>query len=67
MITTDGRASFAAYLYEDVIAVRHITERPNYVGFNAGDRRRWSNIAKDSLRLMNLYRIDGKVTSLILP
>lgn len=57
MLSTDGRRSFAVFIYAgDRIA---LIARPRQIGFNAGDGSRWSNIEIRSLESVNIFRIDG--------
>lgn len=53
VLSTDGRVSFATFIYGGVGNVF------GSVGFNAGDRTRFSNIDSESLMEVNTYRIDG--------
>lgn len=62
VLSTDGRISFASFIYPDLSSIRQITGLVN-TGFNAGDRARLSNIAVDSLGTVNLFRIDGMSTT----
>ena len=56
VLSTDGRRSFAMFLYEYPDSLPYLLHQ---IGFNAGDRFRWSNIQADSLENVNIYRIDG--------
>lgn len=58
VLSTDGRASFATFIYPNISNIRQSSGR-QVVGFNAGDRNRLSNIAVNSLETVNLFRIDG--------
>ena len=62
MLTTDGRVSFATFLYENVQSLVNLIEiQYGYVvGFNAGDRTRFTNVDRSSLRSVEIYRIDGE-------
>ena len=57
MLTTDGERSFAIFFYDNPsswpLLQRH------QIGFNAGDRRRWTNIDTNSIESIVIFRIDG--------
>ena len=68
VLSTDGKTSFATFLYDNVIknllacdlnnsldVLRRLT-----IGFNAGDRERFLNIPRSDLEEINVFRIDGK-------
>ena len=73
VLSTDGKASFATFLYGNVIrnllacdlnnslvALSEIT-----IGFNAGDRGRYLNIPRSNLEKINVFRIDGMSKQII--
>lgn len=59
VLSTDGKASFAVFIYLDPSSLMLDYSRGPVVGFNAGDRTKLSNIPVESLGLVNLLRIDG--------
>ena len=56
-MATDGRTSFAIFLYGDVSILNAIDSQ---TGFNSGDGVEFSNIQVSSISRVNVYRIDGK-------
>ena len=59
-IATDARGTtFAAFIYEDPCLVKQIPVGSFNIGFNKGDRRRLANISPETIRHVNLYRVDG--------
>ena len=72
VLSTDGIASFAAFIYEDPDSVNELSYS-HQVGFNAGDRTRGANIVgtpaqdvmyAENLQRVNIFRIDGIKKSL---
>ena len=73
VLSTDGKTSFAAFLYGEVI--RNLLacdlHKSLYVfdelaiGFNAGDRERFLNIPRSDLEEINVFRIDGMPKQII--
>ena len=66
VLSTDGTASFAAFIYDDPTAVAAITGSVQ-IGFDAGDGIRASVVYNQglnatSLEQVNLFRIDGKTS-----
>ena len=57
MLATDGKISFAIFLYDNLDSLTSLFR--SQIGFNAGDRQRFSNIESDSLENINVFRIDG--------
>lgn len=57
ILSTDGKASFAIFLYEDPSVIS--TLPAVQIGFNAGDREHMANIPINSTQETNVYRIDG--------
>ena len=55
VIVTDGKASFAIFLFGNLHTLNVFS---HYTGFSSGDRRRFTNIG--TLNLINIFRIDGK-------
>ena len=65
VLATDGEASFAIFMYEDLQIVRNISSQERgRVGFDAGDQTRSSTVlyGVEELPLshVNIFRIDGK-------
>ncbi len=65
MLSTDGRASFAAFTYSDPGAVVSI-QGNRQIGFDAGDELRGTAIlglaeTENNLEEVNIFRIDGKI------
>ena len=66
MLATDGKVSFAAFIYDDPNILMNITSSVNaLVGFDAGDQSRSSTIMSNRqrnyiLESTNVFRIDGK-------
>ena len=58
-MATDGRTSFAIFLYGNVSILNAINSQ---TGFNSGDGVEFSNIQVSSISRVNVYRIDGKWT-----
>ena len=56
-MATDGRTSFAIFLYGDVSILNAIDSQ---TGFNSGKGVEFSNIQVSSISRVNVYRIDGK-------
>ena len=73
VLSTDGKTSFATFLYGDVIRNLLACDLNNSldalseltVGFNAGDRERFFNIPKSDLEEINVFRIDGMSRQII--
>ena len=64
MLSTDGTASFAAFIYDDPTAVAAIAGNVQ-IGFDAGDEIRASVVfeyesTESDLEEVNIFRIDGK-------
>ena len=67
VLSTDGKTSFATFLYGDVIRNLLACDLHNNlnvldrltIGFNAGDRERFLNIPRSDLEEINVFRIDG--------
>ena len=67
VLSTDGKTSFATFLYGDVIRNLLACDLHNNlnvldrltIGFNAGDRERFLNIPRSDLEEINAFRIDG--------
>ena len=66
MVTTDGRASFAAFIYEEGGgAVIQSLEEDKVVGFDGGDQIRSTTVhslgfsSLQNLSDVNIFRIDG--------
>ena len=66
VLSTDGKTSFATFLYGNVISDLLACDlnnsnalRRSTVGFNAGDRERFLNIPRSDLEEINVFRIDG--------
>ena len=62
MLATDGRASFAIFIYADTIELQ-LVSRLSTTGFNAGDRTRAADFVTASLNTINVFRIDGMCIS----
>lgn len=56
MLATDGRTSFAAFIYENL---ENLLRTDVVIGFNKGDRQSFAVIAPGSIDNNNVYRIDG--------
>lgn len=75
VLSTDGNASFAAFVYKDPDSVNELTYT-HQVGFNAGDGQRGANIVgsiqvpdvvySENLQGVNIFRIDGNSFSFLL-
>ena len=73
VLSTDGKTSFATFLYGDVIRNLLACDLNNSldalseltVEFNAGDRERFFNIPKSDLEEINVFRIDGMSRQII--
>ena len=65
VLATDGKASFAALLYENTSAIESVTSGVQaIVGFDAGDQGRSATVLSGNthdhtLKTINIYRIDG--------
>lgn len=60
VLSTDGNVSFAYFLYKNLNVFSQVPN--NYqIGFSAGDGVRKSNIEFNSLKSINIFRIDGMV------
>lgn len=59
IVATDGKVSFAIFMYENPGAVAHFLPR-HPVGFYAGDGRNMLVLRDRELRMKNVYRIDGR-------
>ncbi len=57
MLATDGRASFAIFIYADIAELQSVALATS--GFNAGDRTRLADFEPTSLDTVNVFRIDG--------
>ena len=74
VLSTDGKTSFATFLYGDVIRNLLTCDLSNSlivlksltIGFNAGDRERFFNIPRSDLKEINVFRIDGMPKQVIL-
>ena len=74
VLSTDGKTSFATFLYGDVIRNLLACDLNNglnflngfVVGFNAGDRERFLNILRSDLEEINVFRIDGMPKQVVL-
>lgn len=69
VISTNSVASYVAFMYVDLEAINQISEtlapdsetQAFVIGFNAGDRQRFTSITADSTQV--IYRVDGKLIS----
>ena len=59
MLSTNGKASFAALLYETPQALNDSELHHRTVGFNSGREKRSLNLDPKSLADANVFRIDG--------
>lgn len=59
-MATDGRASFAAFIYEEggAVAIQDYRE-DKVVGFDGGDQIRSASLSLQNLADVNVLRIDG--------
>ena len=58
-LSTDGKVSFAAFVYEDPGEVMGLANLA-LVGFDAGDTLRSGVVPREDLQVVNIFRIDGK-------
>lgn len=68
ILATNGKESFANFIYANPTRVTNILEVGNgVIGFDAGDERRSATVLSGSdgrtLAITNLFRIDGKLIS----
>lgn len=59
VLATDGRSSFAIFIYENPDLLRGMDD--SVIGFNKGDMQSFSIISPSSIQHTNVYRIDGKL------
>ena len=68
VLSTDGNASFAAFIYDDLTALAEIHALQGnslLIGFDAGDKVRGAEVVGlastfGRLEEVNIFRIDGK-------
>ena len=68
MLTSDGNATFVAFIYEDARQIRNIVaSEVGAIGFDAGDNSRSSSvspaIADNFVNSVNVFRVDGEQAS----
>jgi len=62
VLSTDGTASFAIFIYENITAIGDIvSHHMGSIGFDAGDQNRGVTLKNlDYIDSINVFRIDGK-------
>ena len=69
MVSTDGRASFAAFAYDaNGMAVIQSLQEDYLIGFDGGDQIRSATVKRPgfsalNLRNVNIFRIDGTINN----
>ena len=61
VLSTDGKTSFASFIYEELEEAKFFNKNLAKIGFDAGDENRGVKLSEDnhSLRGSNTFRIDG--------
>ena len=71
VLSTEGKTSFASFIYEDLEKVNSFISNSGIaadIGFDAGDKSRGVKLSEDNyfLQRVNTFRIDGKVLQFFL-